>query len=73
MRAIAKWLIHGASTAAEADGGAAAQTEGLALGVNQFKIAFDTQRSVVVYGDFCARHLRSWVENLCSIGNQQHD
>jgi hypothetical protein len=29
------------------------------LGVDQFEIAFDTQRSVVIYGDFCARHLRS--------------
>jgi hypothetical protein len=29
------------------------------LRVDQFEIAFDTQRPVVVHGDFCARHLRS--------------
>jgi hypothetical protein len=59
MGAVAKWLIHGASAAAQAHRGAAAQAEGLALGVDQFEIAFDTQVSVAVYGDFCARHLRS--------------
>src|ERR1700686_3259553 len=59
MGAIAKWLIHGASTAAKADGGATAQAERLALGVDQLEVAFDTQLPVVVYDDFCARHLRS--------------
>jgi hypothetical protein len=59
MCAVAKWLIHRAPAAAQADGGAATQAEGLALGVNHFEIAFDTQRSVIIYGDFCARHLRS--------------
>jgi hypothetical protein len=59
MRAVTKWLIHGVAAAAQADGGATAQAEGLALGVDQLKVAFDTQVSVIVYGDFCARHLRS--------------
>ena len=59
MRAVAKWLIHGASASAKADCGAATQAEGFALGVDQFEIAFDAQRSVVIYGDFCPSHLRS--------------
>jgi hypothetical protein len=59
MSAVAKGLIHGATATAEADSGATAQAEGLALGVDQLKVAFDTQVSVAVYGDFCARHLRS--------------
>jgi hypothetical protein len=59
MGAVAKWLIHGASATAEGDGGATTQAKGLALGVDQLKVAFDTQVSVAVYGDFCARHLRS--------------
>jgi len=59
MGTVAKWLIHGAPAATEADRGAAAQAEGLPLGIDQFEIAFDAQRSVIVYGNFCARHLRS--------------
>jgi hypothetical protein len=59
MGAITKWLIHGASAATKADCGATPQAEGLALGVDQFEIAFDTQRSVIIHGDFCTRHLRS--------------
>jgi hypothetical protein len=68
MAAVAKWLIHGASTTAEAHGGAAAQAEGLALRVDQFEIALDTQRSVVVHSDLCARHLRS--RNFSKIHDQ---
>jgi hypothetical protein len=59
MGAIAKRLVHGTPAAAETDRGAAAQAEGLALGIDQLEIAFDTQRSVIIYGDFCTRHLRS--------------
>jgi hypothetical protein len=57
--AVAKWLIHGAPAATEADGGPPGQAEGLALGIDQFEIAFDAQRPIIIYGDFCARHLRS--------------
>jgi hypothetical protein len=57
--AVAKWLIHRASAAAKADGGPTGQAKWLALRINQLEIAFDTQVSIIVYGDFCARHLRS--------------
>jgi hypothetical protein len=59
MGAVAKWLIHGASATAEGDGSTTTQAERLALGVDQLEVTFDTQVSVIVYGDFCARHLRS--------------
>ena len=51
MGAIAEGLIRGVAAAAERELRAAGQAEGLAVGVEDFEIAFDAERAVVPCGD----------------------
>src|SRR5579859_1856310 len=56
VRAVAKWLVGGVSTAAEGDGGAAVEAEDAPLRIDDFKIAFDANRAVIFDQNFSSRH-----------------
>jgi len=51
VAAIAERLIFRVAAAAECDGSAPAEAESATLLVDDFKIAFDAQRAVVVHDD----------------------
>lgn len=61
MRTIAERLVCGVPTTAEPNGGPSGQAKGLAFGIKDFEIAFHTDRSVVVNGNFRGRHFFSQV------------
>jgi hypothetical protein len=54
--AVAKGLVRREPAAAERDGGAAAESEGLALLVDQLEIPFDAKRAVVENGYLGSSH-----------------
>ena len=53
MAAIAEGFVLAESAAAEADGGAAAEAESIAIGVEHGEVAFDAKGTVVKDGYFC--------------------
>src|SRR5438552_5018357 len=59
MRAIAERLVGGVPTTAEPNGGASGQAKGLAFGIQDLKIAFHAQGSVVIDSNFRGRHFFS--------------
>ena len=56
MGTIAKWLVLRLAAAAQADCGASSKSERLALRVQDFEVAFDTDIAIIVDGDFCGGH-----------------
>ena len=61
VRAIAKRLVSRMPATAEPNGGAASQTEGLALRIEDLEVAFYPDGSVVIDRDFRGRHCFSCV------------
>jgi hypothetical protein len=59
VRTVAERLVRGMAATAEGDGCAARETEGPTLGIEDFKIAFDADGPVGVYGDFGCSHFLS--------------
>jgi hypothetical protein len=59
VAAIAKGLIGRLSAAAKGDHRAPGEAEGGARGIENFEVALNAKRPVVVAGDFCGRHERS--------------
>src|SRR5882757_4153092 len=59
VRAIAEGLVSRMPATAEPNAGAAGQTEGLALRINDFEVAFYADRSVVIDRNFRGRHFFS--------------
>jgi hypothetical protein len=57
VRAVTERLIGGMATTAEADCGAACQTEFIACRIDDLEITFDQNRAVVLESYFCWRHL----------------
>ena len=56
MASIAEWFVGGMTAAAKGEDGPASQAEGASFGVQDFEIALDTERTVVVDGNSCCRH-----------------
>ena len=56
MGPVAEGFVGGVAAAAQADGGAPGEAEGLALRVEDFEIAFDADGAVAVDGDFGGGH-----------------
>ena len=59
MRTIAERLVGGVPTTTEPNGGASGQAKGLAFGIQDLKIAFHAQGSVVIDSNFRGRHFFS--------------
>jgi hypothetical protein len=59
MRAIAKGLVGGVAAAAEAYRSPSSKAKGLPLGIDNLKITFDADGSVVIDHDFRRRHFLS--------------
>ena len=49
VRAIAKWLVGGVTATAKRDRRSAVEPEDAPLRIDEFEIAFDTNRTVVLY------------------------
>ena len=47
VRTVAKWLISGMAAAAQPDRFASRETEGFAFLIDDFKIAFDADRTII--------------------------
>jgi hypothetical protein len=62
MRAIAERLVGGVPTTTEPNGGASGQAKGLTFGIQDLKIAFHAQGSVVIDSNFRGRHFFSLVK-----------
>ena len=56
---VAKWLVRRMAAAAQTDGGAPREAEGLARHVRDFEISFDAQRSVIPNDNLCRCHSSS--------------
>src|ERR1700747_438082 len=55
MGSVAKRLVGGLPAAAKTNRSTPRQSVGLSFGINDLKIAFDTQGTIVVYGDLGCR------------------
>jgi hypothetical protein len=56
MRSVAKWFILGKSTAAYGDQFPTSQIIKSAGFIHYFEISLYSQRTVIIYRDFCAGH-----------------
>ena len=69
MGTIAKWLVLGVAAAAQADCGASGKSEGFALRVQDFEVAFDSDIAIIVDRDFCGGHSGSEPRNASAKQN----
>jgi len=56
VRTIAKRFVFGLTAAAQADGGASGKPKSVTLGIDDFEVAFDSDRSVIVDDYFRRGH-----------------
>jgi hypothetical protein len=66
MASIAKRLVRGMAATAQRDDGPAAKSKLFSFGVMHTEIAFDANRSVVVYCDFGCCHALMVTDRLVS-------
>lgn len=64
VRTVAKWLILRQAATADRYQVATTQVVGIAVLIYNFKISFDAQRSVVVYGNFCSGHVGFFIKQM---------